>query len=194
MSDLTDNMAMAFRAFISADIRPNKELIQILDQLAAARGDLKVVRPELMHLTLKFLGQTEEDAVEEISARMKEACSEIGPFKINLKGMGAFPSMSSIRVVWVGIENAGPLKQIAGRLDESMKDLGFERDKHGFKPHLTLARARSPRNIANIQEVLKTNAASDFGEYLVDRILLKRSVLSPSGPTYSVVREQALVG
>lgn len=183
---------MSFRAFISADIEPSAALVSILGGLASSRADLKIVRPELLHLTLKFLGETEEDAVDGISERMKRACEGIPPFTIWLKGMGAFPSLSNIRVVWVGIENGRPLQDIAAKLDESMKDFGFERDKHGFKPHLTVARARSGRNIANVQEILRGSAASDFGQYLVDRIRLKKSVLSPKGPTYSVVREQLL--
>ncbi len=183
---------MAFRAFISADIQPNHALVSILGQLSSARADLKIVRPELLHLTLKFLGQTEEGIVEEIMTRMKKSCEGIPPFTIKLKGMGSFPSLSNIRVVWVGIEDGEKLKQMADSLDESMNDLGFERDRHGFKPHLTLARARSGKNIANVQEILRTSAASEFGEYLVDRIRLKKSVLSPSGPSYSIVREQLL--
>lgn len=183
---------MRFRAFISADIRPNDALVSILRELGNTRADLKIVRPELLHLTLKFLGETEESLVDEIAARMMRACEGIQPFTITLKGMGAFPSLSNIRVVWVGIEAGRQLEDIASRLDESMKDLGYERDKHGFKPHLTVVRTRSARNIANVQEILRSNAVSDFGQYLIDRILLKKSMLSPKGPTYSVVREQLL--
>ncbi len=192
MNGLGYRAPVRFRAFISADIQPNEALVSILSALGNTRADLKIVKPELLHLTLKFLGETEETLVDDIAARMTRACEGIQPFTITLKGMGAFPSLSNIRVVWVGIEGGRQLEQIALRLDESMKDLGYERDKHGFKPHLTVARSRSPRNIANVQEILRTNAVSDFGQYLVDRILLKKSVLSPKGPTYSVVREQLL--
>lgn len=183
---------MNFRAFISADIQPSPNLVSILSQLSGSKADLKAVKPDLLHLTLKFLGETDEAAIEEVDRRMIRACEGIPEFKIRLKGMGAFPSLSDIRVVWVGIEDGRALVQIATRLDEYLKELGFERDKHGFKPHLTVARVRSGRNIANVQEILRTNAVSDFGEYLVDRIRLKKSVLSPKGPTYSVVREQLL--
>jgi 2'-5' RNA ligase len=73
-----------------------------------------------------------------------------------------------------------------------MSDMGFEKDKKGFVPHLTLARTRSPKNIINVQEILRTNAATDYGEYQVDRILLKKSVLNPQGPIYSTVGEHLL--
>jgi len=178
-----------FRAFISADIIPSEALVSVLRRLANSRADLKTVKPELMHLTLKFLGDAEESAIDEITVRILKATEGLQPFKIRLKGMGAFPSMSSIRVVWVGIEDGEPLERIAENLDKSMSELGFEREKRGFKPHLTLARTRSAKNISNVQEILMEDAATDYGEYTVDRILLKKSVLTPNGPIYSTVKE-----
>jgi 2'-5' RNA ligase len=183
---------LKFRAFISADIVPNEALGSLLRELAMSRADLKVVRPELLHITLKFLGDTDEALVEEIGSGIEKAAEGVGPFTMRLVGMGAFPSMSNIRVVWVGIEDGNALGQIASRLDTVMAPLGFERDKRGFKPHLTIARARSERNIAKVQDIIRANAATEYGEYSVDRILLKRSVLCPEGPTYSVVREVLL--
>jgi len=183
-----------FRAFIAADIAPSEKLVSLLQELRDSRADLKVVRPELLHLTLKFLGDTEESLADDVYSRMLGSAAGVSALRIRLKGMGAFPSMSNIRVVWVGIEDGKPLQQIAARLDESLKELGFERDKKGFVPHLTLARTRSPRNIANVQDILRENAVTDYGEYLIDRILLRKSVLNPSGPTYSVVRECPLTG
>jgi len=181
-----------FRAFVSADVEPSEALVGVIDELARSRADLKIVKPELMHITLKFLGDTEEGLADEVLERISRATQGMEPFRIRLRGMGAFPSMSNIRIVWVGIEDAKPLQDIATKLDASMNDLGFERDRKGFVPHLTLARTRSARNIANVQEILRTKAASDYGEYLIDRILLKKSVLSPYGPTYSTVKEHQL--
>ncbi len=183
---------MSFRGFISADIEPGKPLVNILNELRNSRADIKVVQPGLLHVTLKFLGQTDEDLVGEIEKRIDQACDGISPFDIALKGMGAFPSLSNIRVVWVGIERGEALAKIAAALDESVAALGFPRERRGFVPHLTLARMKSARNMGNIQEILKANAAAEFGEYRVDRINLKKSVLSPQGPSYSTVYENQL--
>ncbi len=180
---------MKFRAFISVDVVPSQALVTVMRRLASSRADLKMVRPELMHLTLKFLGDTDESLVGKVVSRMSSTAEDFVPFRITLKGMGAFPSMSNIRIVWVGIEDGGSLGLIAERLDESMAQLGFEREKRGFRPHLTLARARSPRNMAAVQQILMENAALDCGEYQIDRLMLKKSVLSPTGPAYSTVSE-----
>jgi 2'-5' RNA ligase len=181
-----------FRAFISVDIQPSDMLVSAVSELQRSRADLKIVKTDLLHLTLKFLGDTDEALIDDIMARIGAASDGFGPFTIRMKGMGAFPSMSNIRVVWVGIEDGAVLTQIAERLDNSMADLGFVRDTKGFVPHLTLARTRSSKNIINVQEMLRANAASEYGEYEVDRIILKKSVLSPKGPTYSTVGEHLL--
>lgn len=180
---------MKFRAFVAADMEPQEALKKILTELRRTGAGLKVVKPELLHVTLKFLGDIDEGLEDQISSRIEGAVKDIKPFDVRLVGMGAFPSLSNIRVVWVGMEDAGILAGIAQRLDESLGDLGFERDRKGFKPHLTVARARTPTGLGSVQGILKERAASDFGTYKVGSIRLKKSVLCPSGPVYSDVRE-----
>jgi 2'-5' RNA ligase len=184
---------LTFRGFISADIAPQESLVALLRELANSRADLKIVKPDLLHVTLKFLGDTDEEAVEDIGLCISDATKGVQPFDVRLTGMGAFPSMSNIRVVWVGMKDGAQLGDIARKLDASMNRLGFERDRKGFVPHLTLARTRSGRNMANVQDIIRRNGVTEFGVYHIDRILIKKSVLSPSGPTYSTVRETALV-
>jgi 2'-5' RNA ligase len=184
--------ALRFRAFISVEIEPSDALRGLLDDLKGSGADLKVVRPDLMHVTLKFLGDTEESLVADISERIGRAVDPVRQFDIGLKGMGAFPSMSSIRVVWVGIEDDGRLLEIARGIEQSMVNLGFERESRGFKAHLTVARTRSAGGLSALQNLVRENAVRDFGRYRVNRLLLMKSVLSPSGPTYSVVTERRL--
>jgi RNA 2',3'-cyclic 3'-phosphodiesterase len=178
---------LSFRAFISADIEPCGSLVALLDQLRQARADLKVVKAANRHVTLKFLGDTDEGAVDQITDRMRGSVEGIGPFTVRLEGIGAFPSMSNIRVVWIGMNDGRPLAEMAARLDRSLEVMGLERDRKGFKPHLTVARARSERGLEAVQELIATNPATDFGEYRIDRISLKKSVLTPKGPLYTNV-------
>lgn len=183
---------MRFRAFIAVEVQPSERLVAVVRELAQSRADLKMVRTQQLHVTLKFLGDTDEDLIDKIHSSMRAAAAGVQPFKMKLVGMGAFPSLSNIRVVWVGIEDDKKLERIAEGLDLSLKELGFERDKKGFVPHLTIARTRSPRNLASVQDIIRDNAATDYGEYAVDKILLKKSVLCPQGPEYSVMSEHSL--
>lgn len=183
---------MSFRAFISIDIEPDEGLRGLLSDLLGSGADLKVVRPELLHLTLKFLGDIDEGDVGAITAGIEQSVSGTRPFSLKLTGMGAFPSISNIRVVWVGIQDAKDLTSIAGKLDGLLEKLGFERDRKGFRPHLTIARTRSSRNMRVIQNMIEERAATAYGNYPVNSVRLKRSVLSPQGPTYHTVGEVSL--
>lgn len=184
---------MKLRAFISADVEPGEALKGVLTDLRRSGADLKVVRPEILHVTLKFLGDTDEGLVDDIASTMDEALRGVRPFEVRFVGMGAFPSLSNIRVVWVGLEDGQALAEIARRLDSALKGLGFERDSKGFRAHLTVARARSPRGMAKVQEIVRDRAASDMGSFGISSIRLKKSVLGPQGPTYHTMREVALL-
>ncbi len=160
-----------------------------MGKLHLADPTLKTIEPSLMHVTLKFLGDTEESKVKAISEAMKKAIEGLAPFDIDLKGMGAFPHKDRPRVIWVGLENAQPLAVIARRLEELLGPLGFEPERRGFTPHLTVARARVEKSIPAVRSVLEDHVRSHLGNAHVDRILLKKSVLTRSGPIYSTVEE-----
>lgn len=183
---------MKFRAFIAVDVGPLPALLELADRLRATKADIKLVEPENIHVTLKFLGDTDEDLVEDIHRHMADCVRDIEPFTLRLENMGAFPGMNYMRVVWVGMEGAEPLVQMAKALNAALKPLGFRSDKKGFKPHLTIARVRSPRNKNDLQQAIEVHHENSFGEVQVDRIVLKKSVLSPQGPTYYDVREAPL--
>ena len=185
---------LRFRSFVSVDIEPTEALSRLLEGLRGAGPDLKVVRPGNLHVTLKFLGDIDESSVGGIVERIERSSEGVRPFTTTMKGMGAFPSLSNIRVVWVGLENAEALSSMAEMLDSSLGELGFDRDKKGFRPHLTVARARSSRGATELQQLINSNVATEFGTSKVDRIVLKKSVLTPKGPIYSDIREIPLLG
>lgn len=185
---LLTSPSMSFRAFIAVDVGPLPNLLALSEQLGATRADIKLVEPENIHITLKFLGECEEELVDRIEKCMRDCSLEIAPFEIKLENIGAFPNLNYMKVVWVGIAGAEPLITMASCLNKAMKDLGFKTDKKGFKPHLTLARVRSPRNKNKLRDVIEARSEDEFGSVYVDRLFLKKSVLSSSGPTYSDVR------
>ncbi|MDH3365647.1 MAG: RNA 2',3'-cyclic phosphodiesterase [Thermoplasmata archaeon] len=184
---------MKFRAFVSVDISPNDRLAALLEHLRGSSASLKVVRPTNLHLTLKFLGDTDEALVDDIVNAIADSTRGCQPFEVRLRGMGAFPSLSNIRVIWVGIEDGKELVKISEEIDSSLADIGLERDRRGFKPHLTVARAKGVIGGDMIQDFVAANAATDYGDYRVSEVILKKSVLTPQGPIYSDVRGISLV-
>src|SRR3989304_2388176 len=104
---------MTSRGVVAVDTPPTPALTTFAAELQAASRGLKLVALEQLHLTLKFLGNTEEGLVPEIVSVMRTACSGIPPFTVRVRGTGAFPDFSRMSVVWVGLQGAGPLARLA---------------------------------------------------------------------------------
>ncbi|MBM4237279.1 MAG: RNA 2',3'-cyclic phosphodiesterase [Euryarchaeota archaeon] len=185
---------MPFRAFVSVDVESNEKIVRFAEELRRAGRTLKVVDPSIIHLTLKFLGETEERIVPEIRQVIERSTAGIHPMRLRLVGAGTFPGGSRIRVVWIGVEGAGELGVIARRLDEELQIFGFRREGRPFAAHITLARAREPIGMGAVKNTVQKYSKEDFGEQMIRSVRLKRSVLTPSGPAYSTVEEVALEG
>lgn len=180
---------MTFRAFISVDLEPQPKLIEFWESLKGTNAPLKLVNLDIIHMTLKFLGDTEEGLVDEIERIMRESIEGIEPFEVQLKGTGAFPNLNYMKVVWVGLEGADPLIEISKTLDRGVSKLGFKKEKRGFRPHITVARVKGPKNKNILADVIQLYTDADFGVKKVDCLRLKKSVLHREGPTYSTVKE-----
>jgi len=178
---------VTFRGFVAVDIPPSPSLEQFAEQLHNASPSLKVVSTDQIHLTVKFLGDTEEGLVPEIEGAIREACADIRPFEITVQGTGAFPSLSRMNVVWVGVEGAEAIGRTAAALDASLESLGFAAERRPWKAHVTLARVKGHRDLDRVRGLLEAHHDDVFGHHHVDRIYLKKSVLSPVGAQYSVV-------
>ncbi len=185
-----------FRAFIAIDLKDEdivRKIRTIQERLKASGADLKLVEPENLHLTLKFLGNVEESRVPEIVEAMEKAADVVQPFEMRLKGMGVFPNPRYVRVVWVGVEEGTEeTKAMASVLEDELVKRGFRRETKPFTPHVTVARVRSGRNKAELISAVRELMNVDLGTVEVDRIRLKKSDLRPEGPVYTTVEEVEL--
>ncbi len=181
------------RCFIAMELDspPVRSFVKELSNVDAA---LRVVDSENLHLTLKFLGEVPENLVDDILEAMHSSLSEFSSFDVSLYGTGVFPSMSYMRVVWVGFdENRECLIEMQKVLDSTLMPLGFAPDKR-FYPHLTIARVKSRKGEAQLKEFVLENKDRSFGNTVVDSVHLKKSVLTPKGPVYSTIKEVKLTG
>ena len=167
---------------IAAGIRRIQE-----DLKERARG-VRWVRPEGIHLTLKFLGEVDPDRIEGIAHKMEEAVRETGPFSIGVRGGGAFPNARNPRVIWIGIDDpSGELRKVQARVEENMEELGFTREGRGYTPHLTLGRLRSSKGKGAVAHALEAIGTHDLGTMEVREIILFRSHLKPTGAEYTKI-------
>ncbi len=182
------------RLFIALDLNPQNRdaLTKLQDQLKKADADVKWVEPENIHLTLKFLGEVQEEKITKIIPAIKESIAGIQPFSLEIVNLGVFPSLKYPRVVWAGIEKGKEdLKKLAERVEAAMLKLKFPKEKRGFSEHLTLGRTRSDKNRNNLARQLNQTSFPVFGQDIVS-VSLYQSRLTPQGPIYEKLGEASL--
>lgn len=179
------------RSFVSFDISSGEILKKIQDvqeKLVETQADLKVVKPKNIHITMRFLGEISSETIEKVIEQMEEIKSQ--SFDIEFKGIGTFPNIKYPRVIWIGIKKGSDeLKEIYTQLEPRLNKIGFNPDKKGFSPHLTIARLRSGRNRKTLIDILRHLEFLEIGILRAEILRLKKSNLTPSGPIYSTIHE-----
>ena len=151
-------------------------------------GPWKREPPEKLHLTLKFIGEVSGERFKEIDAALK--LIKHPPFRVRVKGIGAFPSPKNPRVVWVGAEGEG-IFSLQRAVEEVLAGVGIPREWREFVPHITLGRAKGRLDLSSLYEKYGDVV---FGEFEVREFQLVRSHLRPGGSVYEVVRRYGLEG
>ncbi len=187
---------MALRCFIAVGLPgPLKKAVgEVITKLRESGADIKWVSSENLHLTLKFLGSTDEELIEEIRGALSKKLSHYPPFYIKIGGVGYFQGGKNPRVIWIGIEEKGFLADIYRDVEEVMLKFGYPREVRPFSAHLTIGRVRSPRRIAEVIKRLDEFRDIAFDEFEVKAVALMRSELKQGGAEYSGLAEISLEG
>jgi RNA 2',3'-cyclic 3'-phosphodiesterase len=187
---------MALRCFIAVEIPGalKKLVAETTEVLKKFGADVRWVPAEHVHITLKFLGDTEESLVVRICDALSERLSSYSPFYINISGVGYFPDIRRPRVIWVGIEESPALNRLASDVESEMSGLGYSREGRAFSPHLTIGRVRSRKGIPAMMKGLEKLAAASFGSLEIGRVTLMKSELRPAGAEYSRLAEISFGG
>lgn len=193
-------MADTLRLFIALELPAD-----VLDALAAVQDRLgadsperavRWTRPEGIHLTLRFLGDTPADRQDAISRAMREAVKGHGPLALRAEGLGCFPNPAKPRVVWVGLKGDLPALEVLQKaVERALKPLGFTPEKRGFSPHLTLGRLHREASRADVQAVGRLVTSTGVGQvaaWTADAVSLMRSELRPDGARYTCLADAPL--
>ncbi len=183
------------RVFIAVDIDDPlilSRLERIKEAIIATGVPMKPVETNNIHITLRFIGEIPRWRVEEIKEHVFSNLQG-EPFDITFKGIGAFPSISRPRVVWVGVSRGAEiLKKYRDIIEDRLGELGFPRERQRFTPHATLARIKGSKNIRNLIKILQEYSDYEVGSMKVKTIRLKKSILTRSGPIYETLWEAKL--
>lgn len=170
---------------------------EINDNLQKLQNDMKDSMPDArwtkygnIHLTLKFLGDTNVTKLELIGTIIQEIARKYSPFIISLKGIGAFPNSRKPSVIWTGIDKGkDEISKLANEIESAMEKLGFPRENRSFNPHLTIGRVRELNHPSEMMQALENPTVGEVGEFTVDRVNFIKSELNPKGSIYTILAE-----
>jgi 2'-5' RNA ligase len=187
------------RSFIAIELPGELKLAlaRLQDKLkSGSRAPVKWVGTDSIHLTLKFLGNIDSGIIVRITSVLEEAVRGTHPFSIEVSGLGVFPNIRRVQVVWVGltgdVEKLGQLQQ---RIESGLIPLGFAAESRPFTPHLTLGRVRdyvTPVDREGLGQLVTSTAFEAICKMNVDDVHLIRSQLTREGPIYSKITTVAL--
>ena len=186
------------RLFIAMDVPEEiKGAISVaMEDLRRSVEGVRWVKPENIHLTMKFIGDYEEEKLERLEEEVVKAALRSPRFTALLGGCGAFPSPAKARVIWVDMRKGGEEAAVAARkVDSRLGKIGIKRDSRPFRGHLTLGRLKKPRDCSDMIERMEKDLQGLFDmPFDVREMVLYRSILRPEGPTYIPLRRVELVG
>ena len=180
---------MRLFAAIDIDSQVRDRIEQIQQQLQRdlnLRGrEVKWVRPEQIHLTLKFLGEVRDDRITQVCETVIQTAAQFDNFDMQVRGMGVFGHPA--RVVWAGIEPCPPLKSLQTAMESAFETIGWKKEQRAFAGHLTVCRVKTAAAGKKLAVAIDRYSDEIFGTVWIDKAVLYESRLSSAGPEYSVV-------
>lgn len=187
------------RVFVAVDLseKARRELERLIEKFSSKRWLVRWERPEKLHLTLFFVGWTEEDKVSRVVEAVEEGAEGIVPFSVRLGYLGVFPDYVQPRVIWLGIKgDQQELVRLRRQVAGALVRLGFPDEKRGWAPHLTIGRVqvavrfRAQKELGRQLQKLDVGAFSEYS--LIDRVVIYQSILQPQGSEYQKLSEVPL--
>jgi 2'-5' RNA ligase len=170
-------------------------------RLKQASGDVRWTTPDQWHITLRFLGETSEEQVPALQEAVEKAARKMQPFEVRQEGWGVFPERGKPRVIWAGVKGARwaddgyrgfDLAYLHRFTDAAVRHSGFSLRREDFRPHITLARVKPPKDIGPLLNILRNEPPPPDAAFTATRVTLFQSGLSPHGSTYTPLLEATL--
>jgi len=187
---------MLLRCFIAIEIPETikKSVLDIIDSLRKSGADVKWLTDENLHITLQFLGETDESLIPAIKGALDKILATYSPFYIKIANVGCFPDGRRPRIIWVGMEEAQTLITLRKDIATEMVKFGYQKEERGFTPHVTIGRVKSNRNMGELLRRLEEFKIADFPGFEVQNIRLMKSELKPSGAKHYCLAEIPIGG
>jgi 2'-5' RNA ligase len=187
--------AIMIRSFIAVELpqETRDALAVVQEQLRQSRARVRWLKPNSIHLTLKFLGNIASTQVDEIAAAAARQMRDEQPFTLSVAGLGVFPNKRAPRVIWAGIQGeVERLSRLQALLESGLEKLGFAREQRSFRPHLTIGRVKDRRRCQGLLQAMTALQLPECNSFDVDEIILYKSDLRPTGAIYTKLHRMPL--
>ena len=188
-------MAETARTFIAIELPPqvHAHLADCQQRLRRAGGDVRWVRPDLIHLTLVFMGNVPTDMLADLEKTVREAAAPFAALAMRVQSAGRFPPRGLPRTIWIGIEEpGGGLAALQKALAQATAAFAEKEEDRSYTPHLTLGRVKSPRGGRDLAGAVDAMAGETGPSFEAREVTIFKSDLSPQGPTYTPLAKIAL--
>lgn len=178
------------RVFLAVDVdrRLSYKIQKIQKDLIKTDAPLKLVDSENLHFTFKFFGEINPNQIKQITNITEGKLENYQAFPLHIKGTGVFPHPGYMRVLWLGIEDPAKFSELQKDLDEEFANMGFKKER-SYTPHLTIARVKGAHNKEFLADKIHELQDIEIGKMDVDKLVLKKSELTPVGPIYTDLHE-----
>jgi 2'-5' RNA ligase len=185
------------RSFLAIELPRTirKKIEEVQGDLRSTHADVRWVNPEKIHLTLKFFGNIEDSRIDPIFKSIEEPIRNTLPFSLKVRGVGAFPHLKNPRVIWMGlVDGREVLIAFQKQIETQLEKIGIQPEDRPFHPHLTLGRMKSSRGKVELAGRMEKHKEEEFGDFQVERVVLFKSDLRPTGPIHTPLRDMKLGG
>jgi 2'-5' RNA ligase len=174
------------RIFFALEIEPGSTLVRMIESLRSVLGNEKIkwVDTANIHLTMAFLGETEDERIKIADIAVRQKCRDFGQFSFELAGTGVFKNFRDPRVIWAGIKECEELVKLNDLIMTGLKEAGFKLEERPFKPHITIGRIKFINNPRILESALEKYRDTDFQKVNISEVILFESILKPAGPVY----------
>ncbi|MEE4312057.1 MAG: RNA 2',3'-cyclic phosphodiesterase [candidate division KSB1 bacterium] len=179
------------RTFIAIEIPPHikKEISEFQRHLMVRDTRISWPKPDNIHITLKFVGDVETNAITAITEAVEKGVEQIPPFNVKIVGVGTFPSGRKPRILWIGAKSENSLMvKCADNIDQKLEELGYEKETRPFRAHLTLGRVKSQFKIDEVLDRLNESRDFECDDFLASEIIVVQSTLHASGAIYTPLK------
>ena len=182
------------RVFIAIKVEAGETLLKVMSAFMTGleNESIKWINKQNVHLTLAFLGDTEEEKIVALDSLLKEKCEGFGNFQMLIKGSGVFKNLNDPRVIWAGIEVSEKLVLLNNLILRGLPEIGIQIENRAFRPHLTLGRIRHLSSGNTLKDLIDRYNALIIQKVQVTEVILFESTLLRTGPVYTVISKYSL--